>query len=192
MPSSFSALFPAAAPVPGSIGFGCSCRLFSGRIRLGRDPWVSGDLACETAQAKDLWSAIDEAKEASVVFVDSECGSLPTYCHLSSWCWGTVFLLFWTLGGAGAWQTATTPLRPRYGKVSDLGFGRRLSLRLNPVLAEPERRLQLRPFRHFVASAPAGTVLSQEGFMTLDYLTPTSTVPVTESSLVEGFGGALA
>lgn len=82
-------------------------------------PLASGArVVCSAAESVwDLWSAIDEAKEASVAFVGSE------------WCWSL----------AKSYSSLAAPLRE--------------SLR---------SRFREKPFRHFVAAAPAGTVLSQD------------------------------
>ena len=42
-------------------------------------PWMCIGITGVSCKLEDLWSAIDEAKEASVVFVDSERGPLITY-----------------------------------------------------------------------------------------------------------------
>ena len=125
-----SAVVSGPAPIPGTAGFGRSCRLFSGRICLGLDPWPKReDLACGLPHRprisgpplmrpkKPLWRSL--ARSAGL------CPYFAAYLH---GVWGLAF--FQTLGGAGAWQKATAPLRPRSEKVSDLGFGRSLSLRL--------------------------------------------------------------
>ncbi|CAE7341589.1 mco, partial [Symbiodinium pilosum] len=82
-------------------------------------PLASGAaVLCSAAESVwDLWSTIDEAKAASVVFVNSK------------WCWSL----------ARSYNSLAAPLRE--------------SLR---------SRFLEKPFRHFVAIAPAGTVLAEE------------------------------
>ena len=166
-----SAVVSGPAPIRGTAGFGRSCRQFSGRICLGLDPWPKReDLACGLHRPRISGPPLMRPKKPLWRSLARSAGLCPYAVYLHG-VWGLAFFsdLRWCWSLAKSYSSLAAPLRESLR--SRFREKPQPQIAQNPVV-EPGSRLQSRPFRHFVAAAPAGTVLSQEGLTTFGYPSP--------------------